>query len=83
MEVEVTAKRRQKMLLYVGSIFSSFNDFITQPLQHIPPTISHFPIMKNTYIPIAHLANCTLDSVDVFIAFVWKNVEALRIPLGQ
>lgn len=57
-----------------------FMIFITKPLQLIPPTISHFPLMKNTYIPIVHWSNCILDPVDVFIA--WENV-ALTITLGQ
>lgn len=47
------------------------NHFITKPLKLILPTISHFPKMKNTYIPMALLTDCIVDAVDVFIASVW------------
>lgn len=67
----MTGKRRQKTLVDVGSVFCSLNHFITKPLKLILPTISHFPIMKNTYIPMALLTDCILDAVDVFIASVW------------
>lgn len=62
----MTGKRQQITLRFLF-----LDRFITKPLKLILLTISHFPIRKNTYIPMARLTDCILDAVDVFIASVW------------